>query len=77
MRGAELVGRFRFYAAKCVKISRHISDPAGKLVLLEMAQSWLKLAAKAAEAAETAPGFQTAVSPTPEGDQDRPAALET
>jgi len=48
-----LVERYRSYAAKCVKISRNISDPIGKLVILEMAQSWLDLAERAAEEAQT------------------------
>ena len=55
MPGAELIARYRSYAAKCIKISRNISDPIGKLVLLEMAQTWLKLAEQATEAAEASP----------------------
>ena len=54
MQGNVFVERYRSYAAKCVKISRNIPDPAEKLVLLAMAQSWLKLAEQAAEGAETA-----------------------
>jgi len=54
MQGKVFVERYRSYAAKCVKISRNIPDPAEKLVLLAMAQSWLKLAEQAAEGAETA-----------------------
>jgi hypothetical protein len=77
MQGAEFAGRCRSYAAKCIKISRHVSDPAGKLVLLEMAQSWLNLAEKAAEVAETAPGSQTEVPGRREGDQGAPATSET
>jgi hypothetical protein len=49
MQGTEFVERYRSYAARCIEISRNIQDPAGKLVLLEMAQSWLKLAEQAAE----------------------------
>jgi hypothetical protein len=69
MQGAEFAGRCRSYAAKCIKISRRVSDPAGKLVLLEMAQSWLT--------AETAPGSQTEVPGRREGDQGAPATSET
>jgi hypothetical protein len=58
--GSALVERYRSYAAKCIAISRNISDPAGKLVLLEMAQSWLSLAEFAAEAAETAIAYESA-----------------
>ena len=54
MQGKVFVERYRSYAAKCVKIARNIPDPAEKLVLLAMAQSWLKLAEQAAEGAETA-----------------------
>jgi len=54
MQGKVFVERYRSYAAKCLKISRNIPDPAEKLVLLAMAQSWLKLAEQAAEGAETA-----------------------
>jgi hypothetical protein len=54
MQGAALVERYRSYAAKCVTISRNLPSPTGKLVLLEMAQSWLKLAEEAIAGAETA-----------------------
>ena len=64
MQGVALVERYRSYAAKCVKISGNIPDPAGKLVLLEMAQSWLRLAEQAAEGAETAIGSESAVPGT-------------
>jgi hypothetical protein len=66
MRGAEFVERYRSYAAKCVKISQDILDPAGKLILLEMAQSWLKLAELVAEGAETTVAQEAAASGTPE-----------
>ncbi len=61
MQGAVLVERYRSYAARCVRISRNVSDPAGKIVLLEMAQSWLKLAEQAAEGPETVIGYESAV----------------
>jgi hypothetical protein len=54
MHAAELVERYRSYAAKCIKISRNISDPIGKLVLLEMAQTWLKLGEQVTQGAERA-----------------------
>jgi len=66
MHGTELVQRYRSYAAKCIKISRNVSDPAGKLILLEMAQTWLKLAELVTEAAEAAP--ETAHSGMPQRD---------
>jgi hypothetical protein len=68
MQGAEFVERYRSYAAQCVKISQNIPDPTGKLVLLAMAQSWLKLAEQAAEAAETAIVYESAVPGAPQRD---------
>jgi hypothetical protein len=62
MQGAALVERYRSYAARCVGISRNVSDPAGKLVLLEMAQSWLKLAEQVADGAEASIAYESAVS---------------
>ena len=61
MAGAALVDRYRSYAARCVRISRNVSDLAGKLMLLEMAQSWLKLAEQVADGAEAAAGHESAV----------------
>jgi hypothetical protein len=66
MHGAELVQRYRSYAAKCIKISRNVSDPVGKLVLLEMAQTGLKLAEQVTQAVDAAP--ETAHSGMPQRD---------
>ena len=52
MQGVEVVERSRSYAARCLAITRNVSDLTGKLVLVEMAQSWLKLAEQAGEDAE-------------------------
>ena len=74
MQSAALVERYRSYAAKCIKISRNVSDPSGKLVLLEMAQTWLNFAEEAAQEAEIAQGTETpvgcetAVPATPQND---------
>ena len=69
MSSDRLVERYRSYAAKCVKISRNVSDPIGKLVLLEMAQSWLELAERSVDNAEiTVVGGATAVEGTPPSD---------
>jgi hypothetical protein len=68
VQGGEFVERCRAYAAKCVIISRNISDPAEKLVLLAMAQSWLKLAEQAAAGAETVVMYESAVLGTPQRD---------
>ena len=64
-----LVERYRSYAAKCVKISRNISDPIGKLVILEMAQSWLDLAQRAAEEAQTSVMVDRAAAGERPGDE--------
>ena len=66
MQAKVFVERYRSYAAKCVKISRNIPDPSEKLVLLAMAQSWLKLAEQAAEAAETVVPHEPALPDMPE-----------
>jgi hypothetical protein len=68
MQGVESVERYRACAAKCIRISRNIPDTAEKLVLLEMAQSWLKLAEQAAQSANTPVGHETAVSAAPQND---------
>jgi len=52
MQRAALVERYRSYAAKCVELSSNVSDPAGKLVLLEMAHAWLKLAQQVIQSTE-------------------------
>jgi hypothetical protein len=62
MQGVEVVERYRSYAAQCLAISRNVSDLTGKLVLLEMAQSWLKLAEQAGEDADPALDQDTGVS---------------
>jgi hypothetical protein len=66
MQSASFLERYRSYAAKCVTISRNIADPAAKLVLLEMAQTWLNLAERATEGAEAVP--ETAESGASPGD---------
>ncbi len=68
MQGAALVERYRGYAAKCLKISRNIRDPAAKLMILEMAQSWLNLAEQVAEGTETFVPHETAAPTTSQRD---------
>ena len=65
MPSSGLVERYRSYAAKCLKISRNIADPVGKLVLLEMAQSWLELAERIIKSAETTVGVESTAAKTP------------
>ena len=64
--GSALVERYRSYAARCVRISRNVSDPAGKIMLLEMAQSWLKLAEQTGEAVATEVGYEAAMPDSPQ-----------
>ena len=68
MQGVALVERYRSYAAKCVKLSRNVLDPTAKLVLLEMAQSWLNLAEQAAEGAAVRSMLAPAVPESPQSD---------
>ena len=68
MQGVEVVERYRSYAARCLAISRNVSDPTGKLLLLEMAQSWLKLAEQAAGGADVLVGHDAGVGATPQID---------
>jgi hypothetical protein len=50
-RMSELVERYRFYAAECLRIAQDV--PANeKLSLLNMAQSWLALAERAIKNSE-------------------------
>jgi hypothetical protein len=77
MSSVGLVERYRAYAVKCVKISRSISDPIGKLVLLEMAQSWLELAERAVAGAETTVGVERTAAGTLTPPPDGPTGLET
>jgi hypothetical protein len=68
MQRAALVERYRSYAAKCLKIARNTRDPAGKLVILEMAQSWLDLAGQIAEGTETFVPPETSIPTAPQRD---------
>ncbi len=40
----EKIAVYRLYAAECAEIAQKVSDPKQKLVLLNMAHSWLALA---------------------------------
>jgi hypothetical protein len=44
MAGNESVAAYRRNAANCVEMAKEFFKPEGKLVLLNMAQAWLKLA---------------------------------
>ncbi|HEV2718307.1 MAG TPA: hypothetical protein VGU64_23780 [Terriglobales bacterium] len=45
----ELVARYRLYAAHCVEVAQRLPETESKLMLLDMAQSWLMLAEQAAK----------------------------
>jgi hypothetical protein len=44
MSRSEVVACYRLYAVYCVEIAQHAIDPGRKVALLDMAQSWTKLA---------------------------------
>ena len=50
---------YRLYAARCVEIAHHISDPESKATLLNMAQSWLVLADQADKNREVTLVYET------------------
>jgi hypothetical protein len=41
--------RYRHFAAECVRVAQVTSSPNDKAMLLQMADTWLKLAEKAAK----------------------------
>jgi hypothetical protein len=43
----EVVAVYHLHAANCTDIARRTSDPKNRLVLLQMAAAWLKLAEQA------------------------------
>jgi hypothetical protein len=42
-------GEYQERAAQCLRLSQSTSDPTNKALLLEMAQTWVKLAEQARE----------------------------
>jgi hypothetical protein len=44
MAGGELVVAYRLHAANCVEMAKAFPEPDKKLVLLDMANAWLRLA---------------------------------
>jgi hypothetical protein len=59
----EAVAFYRLYAAHCVEMARHISDPENKATLLVMAQAWLTLADQAQKYGETTLVYETPPRP--------------
>ena|SRR6266511_1524117 len=48
-------GNTRKRAAQCLRLAQSMSDPTNKALLLEMAQTWVRLAEQAREAWATPP----------------------
>ena len=46
------INEYRRYAAECLCIADDITNPENKMMLIAMAQAWLKLAQRAEEASE-------------------------
>ncbi len=44
-----LADRYKQFAAECVRVAQQTSSPNDKAMLLQMADTWLKLAEKAAK----------------------------
>jgi hypothetical protein len=42
-----LAERYRTLAAHCIRLARHKADPGDKALLLQMAESWVRLAERA------------------------------
>jgi len=57
MSAAELVALYRLHAAQCFHLSHRLSD--SKVVLLDMAQSWVILAEQAERNGETTLVYET------------------
>ena len=45
--------RYKQFAAECVGVAQQTSNPRDKAVLLQMAETWLKLAEKASKSEGT------------------------
>jgi hypothetical protein len=61
MSDSEVVAAYRLHAAKCIEIAHRSSDLESKLVLLDMAQSWLALAEQAIKNGETVLVYETPI----------------
>jgi hypothetical protein len=48
-------GEYQERAAQCLRLAQSMSDPTNKALLLEMAQTWVRLAEQAREAWATPP----------------------
>jgi hypothetical protein len=39
-----LANRYRWHAGECLRVAQHINDPVGKALLMQMAETWTRLA---------------------------------
>ena len=58
MSPGDVVAFYRLYAARCIRIAQDL-ELDGKLILLDMAQAWLRLAEQAEKNSETALVYET------------------
>ena len=58
-----IVNKYRRRAAECLCVADEISGPRNKMLLIAVAQAWLKLAQKIEEADPTAVSANPASSP--------------
>jgi hypothetical protein len=52
------INEYRLHAAECLCIADETTDPKTKMLLIAMAQSWLKLAQRAEEDATPCPDWR-------------------
>jgi hypothetical protein len=50
---------YRRHALDCLRLASEMSDPGGRLALLEMAQSWARLAEQADKNSRADPVYET------------------
>jgi hypothetical protein len=60
----DLVACYRLYAASCVEIARDL-EASRKLVFLDMAQAWVRLAERADKGGETILVYESPASAPP------------
>jgi hypothetical protein len=61
MAGSELVVAYRLNAANCVEMAKTFPEPEKKLVLLDMANAWLRLADITAKFDDAVPDGQSEI----------------
>ena len=51
---------YRRHASECLRIAEHVTDPKERLLLIDMAQTWLRLAREAEKSGTPQPQARTA-----------------